>query len=107
MSACGMNLRTDGAAFAMRGAASTVAPARADFRTSLRCMVAELSVGDGRNNRASVPPAVAAVNSGGRGGRCPETRQGALPPGPPPEAAASGLHSFGLVEGGAGWGWPG
>jgi DNA-binding transcriptional LysR family regulator len=29
-----------------------------------------------------------------RAGLCPGPRQGALPPGPPPEAAASGLHSF-------------
>jgi hypothetical protein len=34
--------------------------------------------------------------------RCrPETRQGALPPGPPPKAAAFGIHSFCWGEGGA------
>jgi hypothetical protein len=42
-----------------------------------------------------------------RSGRCPETRHGALPPGPPPKAAAFGIHSFGCGEGGALRDWPG
>jgi hypothetical protein len=36
----------------------------------------------------------------GRSGRCPETRQGALPPGPPPEAEPLDSIHFGWGEGG-------
>ena len=59
-------------------------------RNGSRCRVAARRMDTAEGNRLKAA----------RSGLRPETRQGALPPGPPPEAAASGLHFLvGLREG--------